>query len=111
MSVHKLVRDTRYKLFMMDNNSFDVVDKDDNVLLSSRDNYFIYMQNVNFKRNGIIEGRYLGDLTSNSPLIDSNCKIVSTDGNRFNVDGDQIMSAKMVAINNKDKVIVIIARD
>lgn len=111
MTKHNLVRDTRYKLFMVDNNAFDVVDKNDNTLLSSKDNYFIYLQNVNFKRNGVIEGRYLGDLTSNSPLLDKNCKTVSINGDKFTVDNDQIMSARMVAINNKDKVIVIIARD
>lgn len=105
----KLRRDDRIKLFMIGHNNFEVRNKEDDVLIDSNDSYFIYMKNVNFKGGNLIEGRYLGEMDANSPLLDKHCLTVSTDGESFKADGDKIKTARMVAVNNKENVIVIIS--
>lgn len=106
---NKLKRDDRIKLVDMGKFAFEGVNKDGDVVLDSNDNYFIYLTNVNFKNGNLIEGRYLGTLTDNSPILDEKCQDVTTDGNIYYCNGEQIRSAKMVAINNKTRVIKVIA--
>lgn len=108
MKMTKLRRDDKIRLFLMGDNQFEVRNKVDDVVLDSNDNYFIYLKNVNFRSGNIIEGRYLGELTDDSAIIDKYCKDVTVDGNMFSVDGKQVRSARMVAVNNKTKVVIII---
>lgn len=103
-----LRRDKRIRLFDIGNYSFEVRNDNDDVLLDSNDNYFIYLTNVNFIGGNIIEGRYKGVLSDNSPILDSHCKNIVTDGQKYLVDNQQIKTARMVAVNNKEKVILII---
>lgn len=104
-------RDEKIRLFMMGDNQFEGRNMQDDVVLDNNDNFFIYMKNVNFRKGNIIEGRYLGNLTDKSAILDDKCKIVATDGDKFYIDTDnQIRSARMVAVNNKTKVIVIIQK-
>jgi hypothetical protein len=105
----KLRRDDKIRLFMMGDNQFEGRNKQDDVVLDSNADYFIYMQNVNFRSGNIIEGRYLGDLTSNSPILDDQCKTVTANGNGFFVDNNAVKTARMVAVNNKTGVILVIA--
>lgn len=103
-------RDDRVKLNNKGSNTYDVVDKDGNMLIDSKDNYFIYCKNVNFGLDGSINGRYLGNINSDSSLIDNHCRDVyhhNNDGFKFK-NGERIRTARMVAINNKSKTIIVI---
>lgn len=106
---NQLVRDMRVKLNLVDRYYFDVQDRDGNVLLNHNDDYFIYMSNVNLKDGKVIEGRYLGNLSPNSPLLDDNCKFADIRMDGFYVDGVKTKTARMVAVNNKANVIIVIA--
>lgn len=89
---------------------FDVFDREGNLLLSYDEKYFIYMKNVNFRSDGSINGRYLGE--ASDILIDGySRKLNYDDGQYFTENGEQIRTARMVVLdNNKNdsKVIVII---
>ena len=108
----KISRETKIKLFMVGDNQFEVKDKEDNVLIDSDSDYFIYMKNVNFKNGNFIEGRYLGVLNDDSVILDKHCKTVSIseDGSEFTLGRTKLRTATMVAVNNKTKVIVIISK-
>jgi hypothetical protein len=106
-----LKRNDKVRLYSMGMNKFEGRNRQDDVVLDSEKDYFIYMSNVNFRNGNLIEGRYLGDLEANSPLIDDSCKQVNVDGNNFLVDGSVVRTAKMVAVNNKTNVIVVIQQD
>lgn len=89
---------------------FDVFDREGNLLLCHDEEYFIYMKSVNFRRNGSINGRYLGE--ASDILIDGySRKLNYNDGQYFTENGEQIRTARMVVLdNNKNdsKVIMII---
>jgi hypothetical protein len=104
----KLRRDEKVRLFSVGGKNFEVRNRADDVVLDSDSDYFIYMKNVNFRSGNIIEGRYLGDLTDDSPILDDKCNIVDVDGIDFRVKGKLIRTARMVAVNNKTKIVVII---
>lgn len=104
-------RNDRVRLFNMGGNKFEGRNRQDDIVLDAEKDFFIYMTNVNFRNGNLIEGRYMGELTENSPLIDSQCKNVSTDGNNFLVDGQLVRTARMVAVNNKTNVIIVIQQD
>lgn len=106
----QLRRDDRVRLFLMGDNQFEVRNRHDDVVIDADDNYFIYMSNVNFRSGNIIDGKYLGNLTDDSSILDDQCIDVTTDGNTFTADGKAIRTARMVAVNNKTKVIVIITK-
>lgn len=107
----KIRRDDRVRLFLMGDNKFEVRNREDDVVLDADADYFIYMKNVNFRNGNVIDGRYLGNLTNDSSILDDHCKDVSVspDGKSFVVDGKRVQTASMVAVNNKTKVVIIIA--
>jgi hypothetical protein len=107
----QLKRNDRIKLYNMGNSKFEGRNCTDDVILDAEKDYFIYMQNVNFKNGNLIEGRYLGNLEEGSPILDSQCKNVDYDENNFLLNGEIIRTARMVAVNNKTNVIVIIAKN
>lgn len=107
----QLNRNDRVRLFNMGGNKFEGRNRQDDVVFDMDKDYFIYLTNVNFRNGRLIEGRYMGDLTANSSLIDNQCKKVDITDNDFTVNGQSIRTARMVAINNKTNVILILAND
>lgn len=87
--------------------NFDVI-QNDNTVLNGDDNYFIYMKNVNLQPNGVIVGRYLGEASDS--LIDGYCRdAVYNDGVGFEVDGERIRVARMLAVKNyEDKRVIVV---
>jgi hypothetical protein len=109
-----LKRDDRIRLFAMDGvNKFEVRNRHDDVVLDADSDYFIYMSNVNLRNGNYIEGRYLGELDEKSPLIDSHCKtaVADADNRQWTVDGKLVRTARMVAVNNKTNVIIVIQQN
>ena len=107
--MNNVMRDTKIELHLIGDKNWEVRDLGGNVLQDCEDSYFIYMKNVAFKRGNIITGKYCGELTENSPILDDQCKDVVTDGVRFTVDGQILRRARMLAVNNKTKVILILS--
>jgi hypothetical protein len=100
---------TKIYLNRKSDNTYDVNDKDGNLLLGANDNYFIYFKNVNFRADGTIDGRYLGTLKDDSILIDGYCRDVYHNNGGFTIQGGRkVRTARMVAVNNKSKTIIII---
>lgn len=106
----RFIRDRRVRLFDMGNFNFEVRNKQDDVIKDSSDDFFIYMSGVNFIDGRIIEGRYLGNLDDKSPLIDGKCSYVAVNNGKYMINGTQVRTARMVAVNNKKNVIVIISK-
>lgn len=96
---------TKIFLTPTDSNTYQVADRDGKVLLDVQDDYFIYFQNANFK-NGKIDGRYMG--VADNYLVDVHCKEISLQDGQFTMDGKPIRTARMVAVNNKTKAVVVI---
>ena len=107
--MNEIMRDTKVELHLIGDKNWEVRNLNGDVLKDSDDNYFIYMNNVVFKRGNIITGKYCGELTENSPILDDQCKDVITDGVKFTVDGGIVRRARMLAVNNKTKVILILS--
>ena len=105
----RLQRDTKIVMNLVDGNSWEVQDRNGNTLINHEEDYFIYMANVNLKKGGTITGKYLGDITVGSPMQDSHCKNAEVKEDGFYVDGVKTKTAKMVAVNNKTGVIIIIS--
>lgn len=81
----------------------------------SNENYHIYFKNVNFKKDGIIEGTYLG-LTDGS-MEDGYTRTVSYYPN-YNIkeywamdNGTKVKTARLVSLNNKTGVVTIIVHN
>ena len=104
-----IMRDTRIKLHLKGDNSWDIQDNNGVTLATHKDDYFIYMKNVNLKSGKTITGRYLGVLSNNSPILDGQCKVVDIRDDGFYVNNTKTTSARMVAVNNKKNVIIIIS--
>lgn len=107
----KLRAEKKVQLFLIGGNSWEIRDLEGNVLKDCEDDFFIYMRSVNLKNGNLIEGRYLGELKKNSPILDDQCKEVTFDDNSFYMDGKVVKTARMLAINNKTKVIMVIANN
>lgn len=85
---------------------YDVFEGDDLKLAYGHD-YFIYMSNVNLRKDGTIDGRYLG--VAGDILIDGYARdatYIEKEG--YQVEGKQIRTARMVVIKNEGKKRVII---
>lgn len=89
---------------------FSIEDRDGRTLKDGSDEYFIYFKNVNFREDGRIDGRYLGE--NPTTIIDNQSKEATfIDGSGYEINGTEIRTARLVAVRNKSKVIVIIAGD
>lgn len=107
--INKAKREERVRLFMIEKNKFEGRNKHDDVVLDADDDYLIYLKNVNFKNGNLIEGRYLGELDSESALIAvQGARSVEMDGEKFTINGKEVKTAKMVVINNKTNVVIVI---
>lgn len=106
-----MIRNKRYNIKPVYNNGdligYDVLDGD-KVVLSHDIDYFIYMKNINFKDDGSINGRYLGEATD--ILIDSYAKDVVYHNGKHIMYNRPIKTARMVVVrnNNKDKKIIVV---
>lgn len=116
----KLRREMKIRLNVKGDNTYEVTDREGNVLLNADDDYFIYFKNVNFKQ-GYIEGRYLGETHDKSSLFGSDCKHVIYKDGQFFMYGDPyyhdgeilvnarvVKTARLVAVNNKKRTVIII---
>lgn len=101
----KLRREDKIKLTITVTNTYEVTNREGEVVLGADEDYFIYFKNVNFKQ-GFIEGRYLGE--ANEKLIDDYCKDVYYKDGQFIMDGEPVRTARLVAVNNKTRTIVVI---
>lgn len=104
-----LRRDAKILLNYRGGNKFDLMDRDGNVIMGANDNYYIYFKNVNFRANGDIDGRYLG--VANDSMIDGYCRSADYIGTGYRMDDHMVKTARMVAVNNKTGVIIIIQND
>lgn len=105
---NKIKRNSKIFIRELGMNIYAIEDRDGNLLCNDKDDFFIYFKSVNFLKNGSISGRYLGD--NPSSLIDSHVKKVFYDLDKGWVteEGKVINTAKMVALENKSGVMVII---
>jgi hypothetical protein len=107
---YMLKRNDIIMLKKMSDNSFNVMDRNGEVEFhSADDDFFIYLSKVSFRADRVIMGQYLGE--ASSILIDDHCKDVACDeeGNWI-VDGNSIKLARMVAINNKVRAVVVLIK-
>ena len=105
----KLKREDKIRLNRVSDNSYQVTDfNNGDVLLKDTDNYFIYFKNVNLRSDGTIEGRYLG--TTDGSIIDGYSRQATfTDGIGYSIENvGVIRTARMVAIDNRNKTIIVI---
>lgn len=101
----KLRREDKIRLTLTDSNTYEVTNRNGEVVLGADQDYFIYFKNVNFKK-GFIEGRYLGE--NPESLLDDYCKDVYYKDGQFFADGKVVKTARMAAVNNKTRTIIII---
>jgi len=76
------------------------------------DDFYLYMVNVNLKGSGVIQGRFKG--LTNDSILDDRCKqikYISDDDGWFSDDGKRFKTARMVAIENKSKTVIIIQNE
>lgn len=105
-------REQKIYIQAIDSKHYQISDRDGNVLLNSNDDYFIYFKHVNFRKDGKMDGRFLGE--NPQTLIDRHCKKVEFVTNAsmwIQEDNQSVRTARMVAINNKTGAIIIIQND
>ncbi len=109
----KISRETKIFLKPVSPNTFDIFDRDNNLLMSGDDKYFIYFKNVNFRSDGSIDARYLGE--ANDSLVDGYSREATYSNGAWSIETVSnpkvIRTARMVVVDNKSKVIVIIQND
>ena len=109
----KIRRETKIFLKPVAPNTFDIFDRDDNLLMSGDNNYFIYFKNVNFRSDGSIDARYLGEATDT--LIDGYAREATYGDGEWSIENvpspKRVRTARMVVVDNKSKVIVVIQND
>lgn len=86
------------------NDTYDVFDNMGNMIADATEEFFIYMSEVSFE-NGEIKGKYLGKATVN--LLDRYCLDISFSDKGFTVNDRKINNAKMVAVENRKRTVLI----
>jgi hypothetical protein len=109
MAFQKLIK--REQLIFLqetDESTFSIQDSDGKEIVGSDAEYFIYFKNVNFLPNGRLRGRYLGE--NPDKIIDEHCKPVryTDDGWKYEHGRKIIKTARMVAVQNKTSVVIVI---
>ena len=104
----RIRREEKIFLTQTEESSYDVLNRDGEKLLDSKEDYFIYFKDVNFMKDGNITGRYLG--VTDGSLYDNYCKEVRYDNNQWMTTkgSKQVKTARLVMIDNKHKTIVVI---
>lgn len=114
MAIDKRVkREQRVKLIPVQGRGMRITSMEDELLVGSSDDYFIYMKNVNLRPNGGIEGRFLGE--NPKAIIDEHCRQVefsAEEGKWLDKEGGKpFTSARMVAVNNQTGETIIIQQN
>lgn len=104
----KLIRDNKIILLPNGDKEFTIADADENVLVDGNEDYIVYLKNVMFRRDGKIQGTYLGTINENDPLMTIVDKKVDIVNGKFKINGENIRLARMVTINNKNNIFVTI---
>jgi hypothetical protein len=100
-------RDDRIFLNIKGDNTYEITDRNGNLLRGSDEEYCIYFKNVNFRSDGAIDGRFLG--YTDYRLVDEYCKDVEYSGNGYTIEnGNPVRTAKMVLVDNAKRTIIII---
>lgn len=104
----KLERDERIFLIPSGENRFRVDGKNSNKLFGESDDFYIYMRSVNFRSDGKIDGVYLGE--NPQTIIDKHCQNATfTEKEGWMLpDRVRLKTARLVAVQNKTGVVVII---
>ena len=112
MAIQKRIkREQKIFLYPVKENTFEINSEDKQVLVNAEEDYFIYFKNVFFREFGVIEGRYLGE--NPHAMIDKQCREVSYSFEKSNWiahNGKVFKGARLVAVNNKTGVIVVIQK-
>ncbi|MGV4321267.1 hypothetical protein [Bacillus mojavensis] len=91
-------------------NCYEIKNKDGQTLLGDTEDYYIYIRGAVFKEDGVIQGMYLGeyDETFSDELTK---EVVYRDNEWITENNKKIKSARMVAVDNKNKTIIVIGND
>lgn len=103
-----LIRGKRLSLDKLCQNALHAVGKDGSSEICCDEDVSLYLENVNFKSDGKLNGRYLGKIDSS--LVDSYRQIVYSKDKKVWLDssGVQFNTSKMIAVNNEFKVSIMI---
>lgn len=105
-------RKERIVLNRIENDTYKLIKKDGETIYESEDNYFIYMSNVILKKDGTIRGSFLGYMDESSPLLMTyNKNAIYMNDIGYKIDGNIVRNARMIAVRNKEKTIVIVQND
>lgn len=103
----KLKRGEKVILSPKGGNKFSITDTKSNLLVDGDNDYIIYLKNVLFRRDGKIQGIFLGELKADDALLNINEYEVSFDDGVIKAN-KEIKTARMVTINNKKNIFVTI---
>jgi len=102
-------RNDKIILLPKGDDKYAIVNSNMDILVDYDEDYTIYMKNVMFRRDGKVQGIYLGELDSNSPLLTvSDRKKVEVVDGKFKTGDEVVKIARMVTISNKNDVFIII---
>ncbi|QPK89773.1 hypothetical protein IEN91_04850 [Bacillus velezensis] len=91
-------------------NCYEIKNRAGQTLLEDTEDYFIYIRSAVFKEDGVIQGMYLGEYDEN--YSDEFTKeVVYRDNEWVTKNNKKIESARMVAVDNKNKTIIVISND
>lgn len=103
-----LRREEKIRLTLKDANTYEVTNRNGEVVLGADQDYFIYFKNANFMK-GFIEGRYLGEADERF-LRDCYKNAYYKDG-QFWTGGKVVKTARLVAVRNKDRAVIVIPQE
>lgn len=107
--MQELKRDEKIIVFPRGDNKYAILDFNGGLLVGYEKDFAIYMKNVMFRRDGKMQGIYLGDLKENDPLLSvSDKKKVEIVDGKFVSNGKIVKTGRMVTISNKNDVFIII---
>lgn len=108
MTVKTIALNTHISFKEERENEYTIKDKREILLVDSNEDYHIYMNEVTFNKDGTFSGNYLGK--NPIAIIDEYCRVASFDKNKGWMLPDDVIlrSAKMVAVENKLGILVIL---
>ena len=109
MAKNKIRRETKINLQDIGNGQYQINDNNGMKLVDGGEDYYIYMKNVTFRKDGTFDGRYLGE--NPDAIIDDQVQEIQfneENGKWILEDGSATGTASLAAVRNKSNVIVII---
>jgi len=105
--MRKPMRNKRVNVIFNNEDNFEVV-KDDKVIFSSEQDFYIYLTNVNLMTDGTINGRFMGE--TSDVILDSECiPITFNEGVGWIMKtGRRLTTCRMLAIRNNYHSTIII---